>query len=56
MPLYDFECMNHQKPREFEYQVALSDKKMPRCPVCHTRAKVKKVIKKAFPVSKTWRV
>ena len=56
MPLYDFSCENHQKPYEFEYQVALADKKVPRCPRCHTRKKVKKIIKKAFPVSASWRV
>ena len=55
MVLYDFECNNHAKPFEFEFYVALKDKKAPRCPRCHKRDKVKKVIKKAFPVSQSWR-
>jgi len=55
MVLHDFECSNHTNPVSFEFSVALADKKMPRCPRCHKRNKVKKVIKKAFPVSQSWR-
>jgi len=56
MILHDFECSNHgKKPYEFEASIALNSKSKPKCPKCKASGKVKKVIKKAFPVSQSWR-
>ncbi len=61
MPMYDYECTNAEcnpkkKSYEFEESRSLANRHdIPYCPVCKKNTWVKKVIKKAFPKSQSWK-
>lgn len=61
MPMYEFECSNPKceekkgEPFEFDAMMKMAESDVPaECPKCETNNNVKKVVRTAFPKSKSW--